>query len=702
MQIVQAWIRRLAAPTAVVAACLLALSATGSSDAPAATAPDATVAGLRPTIRQRALAPRIAELLEEAHFSRKKFDDALSAQVLDRYLEALDSQRNYFTAGDIASFNTQRDRFDDMIHTGRIDPGFDIFRLYQQRNRERMRFAIAALATEPDWTLKETYDYDRAKAAWPRDNAELNELWRKRVKSDSLSLLLAGKAWPDITVTLRKRYERVLARIDQVRADEVFETLMNAYAAVCDPHTNYFSPVNTEENRIQMSLSYEGIGASLQLEDDYVTIKTLIAGGPAAVAGTLQINDRIIAVGQGNSGALSEVIGWRLEDVVQLIRGKGGTSVRLQILPSGLAPGSPEKTVLLARGKVTLESQAAKKQLRIVKTDGAERRIGVITVPLFYQNVQERTAGEQDYRSTTRDVRRLINEFKAEGGIDALLLDLRGDGGGFLPEAQGLTGLFIDQGPVVQLKGTDGRIEVLNDTEAGVAWDGPLTVLVDRTSASASEIFAGAIQDYKRGLIVGQTTFGKGTVQNQIRLDKWPSQSTDGQINVTVGKFYRVTGASTQLRGVEPDISLPSYIPTNDIGESALDFALPWDTITAAPFSVLPVPGDATARLARDETARQQGSGDYQWLVANVKALEVARRDHAISLNLADRQRERTDLDRTRLTMENARRAADGLAPLARLEDLKADEQPDVVLAEAANISAEMARIGRSPAVAVR
>jgi carboxyl-terminal processing protease len=694
--------RNFALSLATAAASLLALFVSASSDAPAATAGGTELTGLRPSTRQRALAPRIAKLLEEAHFSHKQIDDAVSVQVLSRYLDALDGQRSYFSAADISHFDALRTQFDDMIHSGRIDPAFEIFQLYQQRNRERLQYAISTLQTEPDWTRKESFVYDREKAAWPRDRTELDELWRQRVKSDALSLLLTGKKWPDIVETLRKRYQRVLTRVDQFKADEVFETLMNSYAAVCDPHTNYFSPINTEENRIQMSLSYEGIGASLQLEDDYVLIKNLIAGGPAAIAGTLQINDRIIAVGQGSSGPLTEVIGWRLEDVVQLIRGKGGSTVRLQILPTGMAPGTGEKTVALARGKVTLATQAAHKTLRKVKLGAEELRVGVITVPLFYENVQERAAGDKDFRSTTRDVSRLIDEFKAEGGIDALLLDLRGDGGGFLPEAQGLTGLFINGGPVVQLKHTDGRVEVLNDTEAGAAYDGPLTVLVDRTSASASEIFAGAIQDYKRGLIIGQTTFGKGTVQNQIPLDRWPSQSTDGQINVTIGKFYRVTGASTQLRGVEPDITLPSYVPTEEIGESALPFALPWDTIAPAHFDALTWSTDTVARLTRDEAQRAAGSADYQWLLSNVKVLETARKERTLSLNLAERQRERAQQDQARLNTENARRKTDGLSPLAKLEDLKADDQPDVVLAEAANISAELARLPARGAVASR
>ena len=689
--------RSLAAPLVLVAACGLLLAATGSTDVPAASA--SAEGTLRPTTRQRLLAPRIANLLEQAHFSRKRMDDVVSAQVLDHFVESLDSQRSYFTASDVAGFAIWRARFDDMIHDGRIDPGFQIFATFQQRNRQRLQYAITLLQKEPDWTRDEEFHFERENAAWPKDSAELDEIWRLRVKSDALSLLLAGKTWPEAVDTLRKRYQRVLTRIDQIKPDEVFEALMNAYAAIYDPHSNYFSPVNSEENRIQMSLSYEGIGASLLLTDDYVTISNLLPGGPAAAAGTLQINDRILAVGQGAGGAMTEVIGWRLEDVVQLIRGKNGTLVRLQILPAGAAPGTSERVVELARGKVTLESQAAKKQLKTIRIDDRDVRVGVISVPGFYQDLQARSAGDADYRSTTRDVRRLIGELKTEGGVDALVLDLRGDGGGFLPEATALTGLFIDSGPVVQLKDTEGRVEVLDDPEPGIAYDGPLAVLVDRTSASASEIFAGAIQDYRRGLVVGQTTFGKGTVQNQVRLDRWASQSTDGQINVTVGKFYRVTGESTQLRGVEPDITLPSYVSAKDIGESALDHPLPWDRIAAANFSPL-VDNAPEQVLARNQAARAQEDAGYRWMLANLDALESTRAEQSLSLNLKARQQERATQDKARLDRENARRIADKLTPLKSLEELKVDDQPDVVLAQTTAIAADMV-MHASPAARV-
>ncbi len=560
---------------------MLALVLVSSTPAPANTA-DSPPGTIVPNDRQRAIARKVGDILEEAHFSRAAIDDRMSAEVYDRYLDFLDGQRSYFLASDLAEFAPQRLRFDDMIRSGEIDPAYAIFQRFQQRNRERMQYAIALLVKEPDWAANESFEYDREKAPWPTSAAEMSELWRKRVKNDALSLVLTGKAWPEASDILRKRYERVLKRVDQISPDDVFENLMNAYARSFDPHSSYFSPRNSEEYRIQMSLNYEGIGASLQLVDDYVTIMNVIEGGPAAVAGELNANDRIIGVGQGTSGAFTDVIGWRLDDVVQLIRGKAGTLVRLQVLPAGAAPGS-EKILELTRNKVTLEAQAAHKEVRDITRDGQKLKVGVITVPGFYQDIAAQSAGDENYRSTTRDVRRLIEELEKEH-IDGLVLDLRQNGGGYLPEATALTGLFVDRGPVVQLKDTTGRLEVLDDPEPGVAYDGPLAVLVDRASASASEIFAGAIQDYHRGVVLGQRTFGKGTVQNLVPLDRWSQKPVNGQLTVTIGKFYRVTGESTQHRGVEPDVQLPSLIDMKEVGESALEAALPWDRIAGVAF----------------------------------------------------------------------------------------------------------------------
>ncbi|MGA7825326.1 MAG: carboxy terminal-processing peptidase [Steroidobacteraceae bacterium] len=675
----------------VSAAVLLALLLAGSVQTPANTAslPPGAIA---PTDTQRATARKIGRILEEAHYSRAPLDRKMSELVFQRYLEMLDPQHNYLLQSDVDEFSAYRDQFDDMIRTGDIDPAFVMFFRFQQRNRERLQYALSLLNTEPDWSVDESYDFDREHAPWPTSTAELNDLWRKRVKNDTLSLLLTGKTWPEAVDILRKRYDRVLKRIDQISPEDVFEGLMNSYARAYDPHTSYFSPRSSEEYRIQMSLNYDGIGASLQQADDYTTIQSVIEGGPAAVAGTLKPNDRITGVGQGADGSFTDVIGWRLDDVVQLIRGKAGTVVRLQVLPAGAAPGTPEKVLQFVRNKVTLEAQAAHSSVRTVTRDGRTYKIGVITVPGFYQDIAAENAGDETYRSTTRDVLKLLRELKTQN-IDGLLIDLRGDGGGYLPEATALTGLFIDKGPVVQLRDTSGRLEVLDDPESGPAYDGPLAVLVDRMSASASEIFAGAIQDYHRGLILGQTTFGKGTVQNLVPLDRWSKDPVNGQLTVTIGKFYRVTGESTQHRGVQPDIPLVSVIDAKEVGESTLESSLPWDRIAGVPFKTsTTVQSKAVPLLVSEEDQRAQHDPDYRWLVSDVAAIDTLRGQHSVSLNLKVRREERAREDKERLDRENARRTAKNLPPLKSVEDLdKAkDDEPDVMLEQAAQIVTDM------------
>jgi carboxyl-terminal processing protease len=672
---------------------VLAVAESGSARAPSAATSILPAGALAPTDAQKATARKVGRILEEAHYSRAPIDKKMSEQVFQRYLDFLDSQRSYFLASDIAEFQAYRFKFDDMIRTGDVEPAYAIFARFQQRNRERVQQAIALLKTEPDWTVNESFEFERQKAAWPASEAEVNELWRKRVKNDALSLLLTGKQWTEVQDLLKKRYERVLKRVDQITPEDVFENLMNAYARSFDPHSSYFSPRNSEEYRIQMSLNYEGIGASLQLVDDYVTIMNVIEGGPAAVAATLNTNDRITGVGQGHEGEFKDVIGWRLDDVVQLIRGKAGTTVRLQVLAAGAAPGTQEKVLEFVRNKVTLEAQAAHKEVKNITRDGHTIKVGVITVPGFYQDIAAQNAGDQNYRSTTRDVLRLLNELKAEN-VQGLVLDLRGDGGGYLPEATALTGLFIDHGPVVQLKDTTGRLEVLDDPEPAAAYGGPLAVLVDRFSASASEIFAGAIQDYHRGVILGQRTFGKGTVQNLVPLDRWSQKPVSGQLTVTIGKFYRVTGESTQHRGVEPDVALPSPIDMKEIGESALEAALPWDRIAGVPFqaSATSPPALPLATLASDEDSRAQKDPDYRWLVSDIAAIDTVREQHSVSLNLKARREERTRQEKERLDRENSRRAAKNLPPYKTVEEIDKDktEVPDVVLTQASEIMADM------------
>lgn len=704
------------------AACLalvMMVALAGSVRAPASTTvlPPGAIA---PTERQRMIARHVGQILEETHYSRRTIDDAMSSQIFDRYLEFLDGQHSYFLASDIAEFGEWRYSFDDMIHTGDIDPAFAIFARFQQRNRERMRYAISLLDKEPDWNLDESFEFDRSHAQWPQTEAQMDELWRKRVKNDALSLMLAcsppetdkppqasgeasktekpdaactsAKSWKDTADTLRKRYEHVLKRIDQISPEDVFENLMNAYARTFDPHSSYFSPRDSEEYRIQMSLNYEGIGAQLQQVDDYVTVMSIIEGGPAAAAGTLKVNDRITGVGQGKDGTITDVIGWRLDDVVQLIRGKAGTTVKLQVLPAGVAPGTPEKTLVFLRNKVNLDNSAAKKEVRTITRGGRLLKIGVITVPGFYEDVAAQNAGDPNYRSTTRDVRRLINELQAQG-IDGLVLDLREDGGGYLPEATALTGLFIDKGPVVQLKDTMGRLEVLDDPDKGIAYSGPLAVLVDRYSASASEIFAAAIQDYHRGVIVGQRTFGKGTVQNLVPLDRWSQRPINGQLTVTIGKFYRITGESTQHRGVEPDVPLPSPIDMDDVGESSLEAALPWDRI--APVSFTPWtpaarPATPVQTLALSEDERAEHDADYRWLAEEISASEDLHGEKLISLNLKRREAERTREDHDRIARENLRRAAKGLPPIKSVDQIDTSQEAGMALAQAAEVVGDM------------
>jgi carboxyl-terminal processing protease len=661
---------------------------TGSAQAPANT--QLPAGSVVPSERHRSVARRVGSMLEGMHYSGNKLDDRLSAIVYSRYLESIDGQHSSLLAADVAEFERYKLQFDDMIRSGDVDPAFAIFARFQERNRERIKFAISQLDKEPDWTLNETFEFDREKAPFAASTAELDEFWRKRVKNDALSLLLTGKSWDEASKLLKKRYETTLKRIDQVSADDVFESLMNSYARAYDPHSSYFSPRSSEEYRIQMSLNYDGIGASLQLVDDYVTIMNVIEGGPAAVAGTLSVKDRITGVGQGKEGPVTDVLGWRIDDVVQLIRGRAGTLVRLQVLPAGAAPGSGEKTLEFTRNKVTLEAQAAQKELRTIKRGDKEYRVGVINVPAFYQDVEAQNAGDKEFRSTTRDVRRLINELKAEK-IDGLVLDLRGDGGGYLPEAVALTGLFVDKGPVVQLKVTTGELEVQDDTDPGVAYSGPLAVLVDRFSASASEIFAGAIQDYHRGVVLGQRTFGKGTVQNLVPLDRWSPRPVNGQLTVTIGKFYRVTGESTQHRGVEPDVALPSQIDMDEFGESALEGALPWDRIAGVPFhSEGKAQQPNIAALATEEKARADKDPNYRWLVADLAASEVVRKQTSLSLNLQQRKQERERIDKERLARENTRRAAQNLPALKTSEELAEAKFPDTVLDQATEVMTDM------------
>ena len=477
---------------------------------------------LFPEPRHEKIGEIVTQFVQQQHYNHVAVDDELSSRVLDLFIESLDSNRMYLLKGDIEYFETYRYDLDDLVKSKPLDPVFDMYQVYQTRVRERLTFALQQLETEPDFTLEETYQFDRSEETWVESSAELDEIWRQRVKNDALNLALEDEPWEKIKDVLGKRYRGYIKRLNQLNNDDVFERFMNTFAHTLDPHSSYLSPRNSEEYRIQMSLSYFGIGASLQTDEDFVKIAGIIPGGPADIDGSLEPEDRITGVAQGADGEVVDVIGWRLDDVVDLIRGPAKSVVRLEIIPANALPGSPKKFIDLTRGQVKLEEQAAKSEIIKIQRDGREWAIGVIDVPSFYRDYRALSNGDKDYKSTTKDVRRLITELEKEG-IDGLVVDLRGNGGGHLTEATALSGLFIDNGPVVQLRNANGRISRLDDPDPvpRVAYSGPLAVLVDRYSASASEIFSAAIQDYARGVIIGQQTFGKGTVQNLYSLDQY-------------------------------------------------------------------------------------------------------------------------------------------------------------------------------------
>lgn len=650
---------------------------------------------LRPDPRHESVGQLVTEFVQKSHYLHITVDDELSSRVMDRYIEALDGNRMYLLESDIEFFENYRYQLDDIVRTKPLDPVYEMFSIYQTRVRERLTYALEQLETEPDFDVVEEYQFDRADEAWAVTSEELDEIWRKRVKNDALRLVLADKTWEESQELLLKRYNRYLKRIDQVKADDVFETFMNSFAHTLDPHSSYLSPRNSEEYRIQMSLSYFGIGASLQLDDDFVQIVNIIPGGPAAIDGKLKPNDRITGVAQGPEGDIVDVVGWRLDDVVDLIRGPASTVVRLQIIPAGALPGSSEKIIALTRDQVKLEEQAAKSDIVTIPRDGREWHIGVIEVPSFYRDYRALSNGDKDYTSTTKDVKRLIEGLE-EQGIDGLVLDLRGNGGGHLTEATALSGLFIDNGPVVQLRNSSGRISRLDDPDpvARVAYNGPLAVLVDRFSASASEIFAAAIQDYARGVIIGQQTFGKGTVQNLYSLDQYLKPEGGpgyGQLTLTIGKYYRVTGESTQHRGVDPDIALPSMIDTEEFGESVRDSALPWDTIQTTRFRAGDPLDSTIESLTANHVERAKTDPNFQYLIDRNREAEEARTRKTVSLNYEERLAEREQEIARELQRENERRTALNLEPLESLEDLDEDDLPDVLLDQAAGIITDLA-----------
>ena len=627
---------------------------------------------LKPLASQAQAAFWASRQLSTSHYKAMPLDDAMSEKIFDRYLKSLDGEKIYFQQGDIEQFEGARTKLDDAINYRSLTVPFAIYNLFQQRYAERFAYSRELLKTKFDFSTDESMQIDREKAVWPKNADEARDLWRKRVKNEWLRLKLAGKDDKAIRETLEKRYDNYLTRFRKVNSEDVFQIFMNAYATAIEPHTNYFGPRSAEEFDIQMRLSLEGIGASLQTRDEYTVIRELVPGSPAALSNKLKVGDRIVGVSQSDSGPFTDILDWRLDDVVQQIRGAKDSVVRLDILPADAGPDGKHNVVSLVRKKISMEEQAAKKSIIEVKDHGLKRRIGVIALPAFYMDFEARRRGERDFKSATRDVARILAELKREK-VDNVLIDLRNNGGGALPEAIELTGLFIDKGPVVMQRGADGRVSTENDPIPGLAWDGPMAVLINRGSASASEIFAAAIQDYGRGLVIGEPSFGKGTVQGLVSLDHHaPDEKTHyGELKMTLAQFFRVNGGTTQLRGVTPDIKLPVTSDVESFGESSYDNALPWVQIKPAVFTPSGDLKELVAPLQKRHEARIAKDKDFQYLLEDIAEVSRLRKDNTISLNETARRKER-DTQEARAKLREARLAANQLEDIAGADSKEA------------------------------
>ncbi|QHF29805.1 tail-specific protease [Pseudomonas sp. R32] len=613
----------------------------------------------------------VVELLKRHHYSKPPLNDARSVIIYDSYLKLLDPARSYFTASDIAEFDKWKTQFDDFLKSGNLDPGFTIYKRYLDRVKSRLDFALAELSKGVDnfdFTTKESLLIDRKDAPWMKNQAELDDLWRKRVKDEVLRLKIAGKEPKAIQELLTKRYKNQLTRLDQTRAEDIFQAYINTFAQSYDPHTNYLSPDNAENFDINMSLSLEGIGAVLQSDNDQVKIVRLVPAGPAAKTKQVAPADKIIGVAQGNK-EMVDVIGWRLDEVVKLIRGPKGSVVRLEIIPASNAPNDQTtKIVPITREAVKLEEQAAKKSVLKLKQDGRDYKLGIIEIPAFYLDFKAFRAGDPEYKSTTRDVKKLLTELQKEK-VDGVVIDLRNNGGGSLQEATELTSLFIDKGPTVLVRNSDGRVDVLEDENNGAFYKGPLALVVNRLSASASEIFAGAMQDYHRALILGGQTFGKGTVQTIQPLNH-------GELKLTLAKFYRVSGQSTQHQGVLPDINYPSIIDTKEIGESALPEAMPWDTIRPAIKPALDPFKPFLAQLKARHDTRTAKDPEFVYIRDRLALTQKLMNEKTVSLNEAERRAQHADIESKQLALENTRRKAKGEEPLKELKKEDEDALP--------------------------
>ena len=626
---------------------------------------------------------RITALFTRGHYSKVQLDDELSSKMYDTYLKNLDYYRNVLTKADLKSFEVYRDQFDDGLNKGNLGFAFDMFNLTLKRRAERFDYALSLLDGKFDFTQDDNYVYDREGADWPADTNELNEIWRQRVKFDALNLKLAGKTAEEAKEILSKRYRNTKKRLAQTESEDVFQLVMNSFARSIEAHTSYLSPRNADRFQQEMNLSLEGIGAVLRADDDYTVIQSLVPGGPADMTQKLKPKDKIIGVAQDKADFV-DVIGWRLDDVVDLRKGPKGSTVRLQAVGANDIGTSQSQIISIVRDKIRLEDRAAKAEVFEPLFSELDQKVGVISIPGFYNNLAE-------------DVKKLLAELK-ESNVDGIIVDLRGNGGGSLQEATLLTGLFIDRGPVVQIREGDGKVSVSQDNDGVSYYDGPLTVMVDRYSASASEIFAAAMQDYGRALIVGEQTFGKGTVQQHRPLGRIYDMfdSPLGSVQYTIAKFYRINGGSTQHKGVIPDILFPTAIDPAEWGESKEEYALPWDSINAARYDSVTDISNLVPALREKHQARINAEPEFQYLLNDIKDYKQKVDEKTVSLKEVERVQERDDNKAQQLDRVNARLKRFGMPAVTSLDDLPEKlEKIDPFLEEAANITADLKMASR-------
>ena len=711
--------------TAAVLAC---------TASPKAQKPVDGIPNIKPDEQQSLVTKEVVGLLENYNYKKPKLNDSISSIVFDRYIKALDPSRYYFLESDIKEFEANRYNLDDDFRIGDLSTPFYIFNVYLKRYNERVNYSISQIKNKYDFNQNDTYVYDREKMPWAKSTHELNDIWKKRVKYELVNLKIAGTDDAKNIETLTKRYTNLKSQAAKFNNQDVFQILMDAFTEAVDPHTNYFNPRNAEAFNQEMSRSLEGIGAVLQSENEVTKIASIMPGGPAFKSKKLNAGDKIIAVAQGADGEFEDIIGWRIDNAVSKIKGPKGTTVRLKIIPVGQELSSKPQIITLVREKIILADQSAKKVVKTVESDGKPYKIGVIKIPAFYADFKAANAGDPNYKSTTRDVRLLIDTLKNMDKVDAIVVDLRANGGGSLNEAIELSGLFIGKGPVVQVKDYRNSVKVYKDEDNNIVWDGPMGVMIDRLSASASEIFAGAIQDYGRGIIMGTQSYGKGTVQSSIDLNSLMNSSmlqklaalfkknegekkaintkdansptvtiVDkngvpqlGQINLTMAKFYRVSGNSTQHKGVIPDINFPSIYPLDKIGEDTEPSALPFDMVNPSTYTTVYDLNAAKAALLKLHEKRMSKSLDYKILKEDIAEGKKRESETSITLNETKLKAERDALEAKSLARLNQVRAEKGLAPLKKGEKSPKEEASDFIEDESMNIMVDFMKLNES------